>query len=201
MEKAVRIVNLIGSILLLNLIFLLTSALTLGLGIGTSWSALLAAFMELKSDDSGYYIRNYFKHWKDEFKETILINILLALVIVGSYFLITILYSSLGKGTMQIIAFSVFLALLLEIGMIASFFYPVSVKFDGDAIHHVYLSFLFAHRYFYLSIPFALAFVGSLYLIVYVSFAFLFIAFGGVAYLEAKILNHLWRNYTYEPKA
>ena len=201
MEKVTRIINLIGSILLLNVIFLLTSALTLGLGIGTSWSALLAAFMELKSDDSGYYIRNYFKHWKEEFKETIIVNIVLLLVIVGSYFLITILYSSLEKGALQIIAFSLLLAALLEIGIIASFFYPVSVKFEGDAIHHIYLSFLFAHRYFYLSIPFAIAFIGSLYLIIYVSFAFLFIAFGGLAYIEAKIVNHLWRNYTYEPQA
>ncbi len=200
MEKVTKIINLIGSILLLNIIFLLTSALTLGLGIGTGWSALLATFMELRSDDSGYYIRNYFKHFKEEFKETILVNIVLALVIVGAYFLITLLYSSLEQGALQIASFSILLALLLEIGMLASFFYGVSVKFEGDTIHHVYLSFLFAHRYFYLSIPFVIAFVGSLYLIIYVSFAFLFIAFGGIAYLEGKIFNHLWRNYTYEPK-
>ncbi len=201
MEKVTKVINLIGSVLLLNVIFLLSSALTLGLGIGTAWSALLASFMELKSDDSGYYIRNYFKHFKEEFKETIVINIVLLLVAVGSYFLIMMLYSSLGQGIAQIIAFTFVLALLLEVAMVASFFYPVSVKFEGDAIHHVYLSFLFAHRYFYLSIPFAALFIGSLYLIVYVSFAFLFIAFGGVAYLEAKTLNYLWRNYTYEPKA
>lgn len=195
MEKVTKVINEIGSVLFLNILFLLTSALTLGIGMGTAWSALIATFMDLKSDDTGYYVRNYFKHFKLEFKETVGVNLILMVVIVGAFFLLTLITNRIEDSTLKLVLFIVSLALLLEIAIIASFFYPVSVKFEGDMMKHLYLSFLFAHRYIYYSILFVAFFVGSLYLCVYVSFAFLFICYGGVGYLEAKILKHLWRNY------
>lgn len=198
MEKIARFINLFGSILVLNVIFILTSALTLGVGMGTAWSALIATYLDLATDDTGYYIRNYFKHFKGEFKETVLVNVLLLLVIVGAYFLLTLINHRIEDGSLKTIAFVVSIAVLVEIAMVASFFYPVSVKFEGDMMHHLYLAFLFAHRYFYLSLLFAAMFIGSLYLCVYVSFAFAFICYGGVGFIEAKILKYLWRNYTYE---
>lgn len=201
MEKVAKIINEIGNVLILNIIFLLTSALTLGFGIGTAWSSLLGTFMDLKTDDTGYYLRNYFKHFKQEFKGTIAANIILMLVIVGAYFLLTMIGNVINDSTLKIILIVITLAVLLEIALVASFFYPVSVKFQGDMINHLYLAFLFAHRYILCSLLFVAAFVGSLYLCVYVSFAFLFVLYGALAYIEAKALKYLWRNYTYEEQS
>lgn len=197
MNKVAEILNKVGSVLFLNILFLLTSALTLGLGIGTCWTALIATYLDLSTDNTGYYVRNYFKHCIQELKETIVPSILFALVLVGAYFLLAFINSMTG-GTLKTILFVVSLAVLLEIALVASFFFPVCAKFQGDWMEHLNLAFWFAHRYIYLSVVFVALFVGSLYLIVYVSFAFLFVCFGLIGFLEAKILKRLWREYQHE---
>ena len=74
----------------------------------------------------------------------------------------------------------------------------VVAKFEGKFTSLLYLSFIFAHKYLYLSILFVVLFIGSFFLLIYVSFAFIFIIFGLIAYIESLILKYIWRNYNYE---
>ena len=197
MKKLIKFINVLGNILILNVLFILTSALSLTLLLGTSLSALYATYLDLKTDESGYYVRNYFKHIKGNFKNTIFVNIAL-LLLAGAMYLNYLMVNTIGNENLKLILFAVVALISLEILLVASFYYKVVAKFEGNFTYLLYLSFVFAHKYIYLSLLFIILFALSLFLTIYVSFAFIFIIFGLVGYLESMILKYIWRNYKYE---
>lgn len=197
MKAFIKFINTLGNIIILNILFVLTSVLSIGLCIGTSLSALYATFLDLKTDESGYYVRNYFKHFKGNFKSTIFIDIALILLAVAAY-LNYLAINTINSSNVKLILYAVELLIGLEISFIASFYFMVVAKFEGNFTSLLYLSFIFAHKYLYLSILFVVLFIGSFFLLIYVSFAFIFIIFGLIAYIESLILKYIWRNYNYE---
>ena len=197
MKKLIKFINVLGNILILNVLFILTSALSLTLLLGTSLSALYATYLDLKTDESGYYVRNYFKHIKGNFKNTIFVNIAL-LLLAGAMYLNYLMVNTIGNENLKLILFAVVALISLEILLVSSFYYKVVAKFEGNFTSLLYLSFVFAHKYIYLSLLFVILFALSFFLIIYVSFAFIFIIFGLVGYLESMILKYIWRNYKYE---
>ena len=197
MKAFIKFINTLGNIIILNILFVLTSVLSIGLCIGTSLSALYATFLDLKTDESGYYVRNYFKHFKGNFKSTIFIDIALILL-AGAAYLNYLAINTINSSNAKLILYAVELLIGLEISFIASFYFMVVAKFEGKFTSLLYLSFIFAHKYLYLSILFVVLFIGSFFLLIYVSFAFIFIIFGLIAYIESLILKYIWRNYNYE---
>lgn len=197
MKAFIKFINTLGNIIILNILFVLTSVLSIGLCIGTSLSALYATFLDLKTDESGYYVRNYFKHFKGNFKFTIFIDIALILL-AGAAYLNYLAINTINSSNVKLILYAVELLIGLEISFIASFYFMVVAKFEGKFTSLLYLSFIFAHKYLYLSILFVALFIGSFFLLIYVSFAFIFIIFGLIAYIESLILKYIWRNYNYE---
>lgn len=197
MKAFIKFINTLGNIIILNILFVLTSVLSIGLCIGTSLSALYATFLDLKTDESGYYVRNYFKHFKGNFKSTIFIDIALILL-AGAAYLNYLAINTINSSNIKLILYAVELLIGLEISFIASFYFMVVAKFEGKFTSLLYLSFIFAHKYLYLSILFVVLFIGSSFLLIYVSFAFIFIIFGLIAYIESLILKYIWRNYNYE---
>lgn len=197
MKAFIKFINTLGNIIILNILFVLTSVLSIGLCIGTSLSALYATFLDLKTDESGYYVRNYFKHFKGNFKSTIFIDIALILL-AGAAYLNFLAINTINSSNVKLILYAVELLIGLEISFIASFYFMVVAKFEGKFTSLLYLSFIFAHKYLYLSILFVVLFIGSFFLLIYVSFAFIFIIFGLIAYIESLILKYIWRNYNYE---
>lgn len=197
MKAFIKFINTLGNIIILNILFVLTSVLSIGLCIGTSLSALYATFLDLKTDESGYYVRNYFKHFKGNFKSTIFIDIALILL-AGAAYLNYLAINTINSSNVKLILYAVELLIGLEISFIASFYFMVVAKFEGKFTSLLYLSFIFAHKYLYLSILFVVLFIGSFFLLIYVSFAFIFIIFGLIAYIESLILKYIWKNYNYE---
>lgn len=197
MKAFIKFINTLGNIIILNILFVLTSVLSIGLCIGTSLSALYATFLDLKTDESGYYVRNYFKHFKGNFKSTIFIDIALILL-AGAAYLNYLAINTINSSNIKLILYAVELLIGLEISFISSFYFMVVAKFEGKFTSLLYLSFIFAHKYLYLSILFVVLFIGSFFLLIYVSFAFIFIIFGLIAYIESLILKYIWRNYNYE---
>lgn len=197
MKAFIKFINTLGNIIILNILFVLTSVLSIGLCIGTSLSALYATFLDLKTDESCYYVRNYFKHFKGNFKSTIFIDIALILL-AGAAYLNYLAINTINSSNVKLILYAVELLIGLEISFIASFYFMVVAKFEGKFTSLLYLSFIFAHKYLYLSILFVVLFIGSFFLLIYVSFAFIFIIFGLIAYIESLILKYIWRNYNYE---
>ena len=50
MKAFIKFINTLGNIIILNILFVLTSVLSIGLCIGTSLSALYATFLDLKTN-------------------------------------------------------------------------------------------------------------------------------------------------------
>lgn len=160
MKAFIKFINTLGNIIILNILFVLTSVLSIGLCIGTSLSALYATFLDLKTDESGYYVRNYFKHFKGNFKSTIFIDIALILL-AGAAYLNYLAINTINSSNVKLILYAVELLIGLEISFIASFYFMVVAKFEGKFTSLLYLSFIFAHKYLYLSILFVVLFIGS----------------------------------------
>lgn len=160
MKAFIKFINTLGNIIILNILFVLTSVLSIGLCIGTSLSALYATFLDLKTDESGYYVRNYFKHFKGNFKSTIFIDIALILL-AGAAYLNYLAINTINSSNVKLILYAVELLIGLEISFIASFYFMVVAKFEGKFTSLLYLSFIFAHKYLYLSILFVVLFIGK----------------------------------------
>ncbi len=197
MKTLLKVINIVGNMIILNFLFLLTSGGTLLICFGTSLSALYATFLDLKTDNSGYYVRNYFKHFKGNLKYTIIVDIILILI-AGCGYLNYLMVNTIEDSTIKLIGFAVITLILFEIGLIASFIFPVIAKFKGDLMHLLYLAFYFAHRYIYISILFIILFIGSIFLVIYVSLGFLAIIFGLIYFFESFLLKKLWKKYKYE---
>lgn len=146
MKAFIKFINTLGNIIILNILFVLTSVLSIGLCIGTSLSALYATFLDLKTDESGYYVRNYFKHFKGNFKSTIFIDIALILL-AGAAYLNYLAINTINSSNVKLILYAVELLIGLEISFIASFYFMVVAKFEGKFTSLLYLSFIFAHKY------------------------------------------------------
>jgi len=197
MKGFAKVISTIGDVVILNFLFLLTVALTAGLGIGVAFTALHASLFNLKTDEEGYYAKNYLKHLKDDFKGSFVAGLFL-LASLGISYLSFLICGAISDSTAKLLLFSFTCLIELEILMTMSFFFPVVAKYNGDWTHHLYLAFWEANRYFYLSILFVILFIGGIYLCVYVGYYFLFFVFGAGAYLQNLILKHLWKNDSYE---
>ena len=197
MKGFVKIINRIGNIIILNFLFILTSVLTLGLGIGTSLSALYATFLDLKTDNSGYYVRNYFKHFKSNLKQTLIVDIVL-LLLIGAIYLNVLMINTIEDSSLKLILYA-FVALIgLEISIVTSFMFAVIAKFKGNLIELLYLSFSFSHKYLFISILFIIMTLLGVLMTIYLSFAFVTIIFGLIAHIESFILKYIWKDYQYD---
>lgn len=181
----------------MNIVFLLTSALSFGLCLGTSLTALYASFLDLKTDSTNYYVRNYWKHFKGEFKSTIGFNIAI-LLLAGAAYLNYLMIDSLTYETAKLILFGVLGLVVFEIALICTFLFPVVAKFEGDYLHHLTLAFYFAHKYLYISILFLIIDAVSMGLVIYVNYLFGIFIFSLGTYLKTMILKKLWKGYEYE---
>lgn len=196
MKAFVKIINWLGNIIILNALFILTSALTLMFCFGTSLSALYATFLDLKTDDSGYYVRNYFKHFKGNLKQTLIVDIVLILL-AGAAYLNFLMINSIQSANLKLILFAFLALVILEILIVSSFIFPVIAKFEGSLSHILYLSFSFGHKHLFISLLFIILFALGLFLTIYISFAFVFIIFGLIGYIESIILKYIWKDYQY----
>lgn len=145
MKAFIKFINTLGNIIILNILFVLTSVLSIRLCIGTSLSALYATFLDLKTDESGYYVRNYFKHFKGNFKSTIFIDIALILL-AGAAYLNYLAINTINSSNIKLILYAVELLIGLEISFIASFYFMVVAKFEGKFTSLLYLSFIYFIR-------------------------------------------------------
>ena len=197
MKQIAKAFYFVGNLIVMNILFVLTSVLSLGLGIGTSLTALYASFLDLKTDSTSYYVRNYIKHFKGEFKSTIWFDVAIVLL-AGAAYLNYFMINSLTGDVLKAVLYGLLGSVVLEIALICTFLFPVIAKFDGDYFHHLYLAFLFAHKYLFVSILFLIIAGVSVGLVVYANFVFGIIVFSLGGYVEAMILKRIWKGYEYE---
>jgi uncharacterized membrane protein YesL len=197
MDKVAKALNFLGNLLVMDILFILTSTLSLGLCLGTSLTALYASFLELQTDSTSYYVRNYWKHFKGEFKSTIGFDVAI-LLLAGAAYLNYLMINSFTNDVLQAILYGILGLVIFEMALICTFLFPTIAKFEGNYGHHLSLAFYFAHKYLFISILFLIIGAVAVGLVIYINVVFGIIVFSFTGYVEALILKKIWKGYEYE---
>jgi uncharacterized membrane protein YesL len=192
-----RILSTLGDLLLLNLLFLGTSVFTLGMGIGASWTALIATHCGFASDDTGYYVRTYWKHFRTNFiMATGIFWVLVAMVGLSSLSTFFLLSRPNSVGVVLLIGGNLFIGLLL-MALLPYAMAIVATRHTtlGQALR---LAAFMTVRHAGWTLVQCLALAVAIVLPVYVSFAFTMIIFSLVTLGQARLIMHLWRTHTHD---
>ena len=120
MKRLLQIIDRIGEWIILSFLWLFTSILTLGVGMGVGVIALQLTLWRLPQDHQGYVVRNYLGHMKAQFKwSVILATTIPVLLIAMSSILIQFILSQPP---------SIF-ALVLTIGQVLIMIYGLMIYF------------------------------------------------------------------------
>lgn len=88
MKLFLQVVDRLGEWIILTMLFTLTSTLTLLVGVGASYLALVRTCLRLADDDQGYLVRNYWRHFKNYFKPKMIVKTLMVYLLLTVNFIL-----------------------------------------------------------------------------------------------------------------
>lgn len=189
-----RALNLIANIVLLHLIWLLYSLPLVT--IGASTTALYYSCMKLIRTDENYVYQNFRKSFRENFKQSTIIWLVLFLI--GFLFVTDIRYGLFlnnAMGKMMIIGCSVF---LIPFILVALYIFPIQAKFQNRIFDNVKNALLMSLRHF----PFSLILLVIMGTIVFLGLFFrpfmgllLICGAGLTAYLTSNVYIMIFRKY------
>lgn len=197
-HSILRVLNVIGDFLLMNLLFLGTSILTLGIGIGASWAALIATHAGFASDDTGYYVRNYWKHFKANFiMATGIFWTLVAMVGLSSLSMMFLLSRPNSMMVVVLIVGTMFLITLIAI--VLPYTMAIIATRHTTIMLTLKLAILLAFRHLGWTLLQTILLILVFVLPMVVSFAFILIEFSMMTYVQSRTMLTIWRMYDLNP--
>lgn len=168
---------------------------------GASITAMFYVTLKMVRNEESYIVRSFFKSFKQNFKQSVVINLIMLTAAVLLYFDLTICRSL--EGTMGKVLTLVFMFLLLLYVMLFIYIYPVLSKFYNTIRNTFTNAFLMSLRhlpYTFLMIlitalPAALFFIPNAQV---QSFGLLFLIMMGpstLAYINSRFLVKIFDNY------
>ena len=160
--------------------------------IGASTTAMYYVTLKLVRDEEGYTVKSFFKSFKQNFKQSTVIWIII--VLVGAFFAADVyVYRSMQQTWAMLLMFVVY-ALIIVYALVVLYIFPMVAKFDNTTKNMFKLSFLMSIKHLPVSIGmlvlFLIACVGG-YLIP--PFAGFFIALS--AFLNSYALMRIFDKY------
>lgn len=190
MKGIFKVIEKIANIFMFNLLFILTSVLTLGIGIGASLSALCSITLDLECDDTGYYFRNYFKNFKRNFWPSTIIWLIFVALVVAGYWNILII-GMINNETTRLIIYPFVILFGVEMLFVYIYIFFVIAKFDVTSLKAIELSFWFAHKYILYSLLFVFLWICGIWLIIYVNFASVLVVFSMIIIIQSKFFKKM----------
>ena len=196
-SKFMRVMSRLADMMLLNLSFLLTCIPIVT--VGASLTALYTVAFKLDTPKEGRNLKEYFVAFKQNFKQSTIIWLLLAFVGAAVFF-DWHLFSSLQGGTSFIsILFIVMLVIWLQVFTLT---FPLLSRFDNTTKqtlkNALILSIAYLPRVLLMTalnvFPFFLLYE-SLYLFLYTGFIWLALYFSAVAYFNGKMMKKILQNF------
>lgn len=189
-----RGLNMIANIVILHFIWLLFSLPIFT--IGASTTALYYTSMKLIRTGEGYLFQNFFKSFKENFKQSTIIW--LVMLLVGFLYITDIRYGFFLNnmiGKIMIVGCSIF---LIPCVLIALYIFPVQAKFENTIFENLKLSLLMSLRHIGLSLVLLLI-IGT---IGFLGFFFrpfmgvmLICGMGITAYFTSNVFIMIFRKY------
>ena len=165
--------------------------------IGPATAALYYSLMKDIEDEEGHYAPLFFKSFKENFKQGILITLILLvsgiLLAFSHYFYYKVDFQGVVWMILQVILYLFTAAYIMTI----TYVFPLFARFNNSITQLFRNSFFMSIRHFGWTIVmiliFSLVYFIALYLQYYV---ILLLGFGIVAYLDTYIINHILKAYT-----
>lgn len=174
---------------------------------GASITALYYVTMKMVRNEESYLFRNFFKSFKQNFKQATLIHIIMLAAAIILYLDLNIV-RSMG-GTMSKVLNFVFLAFAFIYAIILLYIYPVLAKFYNSVKNTFGNAFLMSVRhlpYTFLMIiislcPVAILFVPNFQVQSTLILLFILIGFAAIAYCNSTFFVKIFDNYIPEETA
>ncbi len=182
-----KVFNKIGDIMILSLVWIFCSIPIFT--IGASTTALYYVMMKIVKDEEGNQISDFFKSFKQNFKQaTIIWVILLILGII--LFLDLKFYGGIDTIPNLILYYFVtFISILFS--MILLYIFPLIAKFNNSFFK---ISLLMALKYFLWTLLMFAIFIAISFISILIPFIGIF-ASGILAFINSYIFNHIFKRY------
>lgn len=194
-----RFIGKLGDLILLNILWLVCSIPIFT--IGASTTAVYYVTMKLARDDDGYTIRSFFKSFKENFKQsTIIWLILLAVGVVLGFdmYFFTRLFN--GSGTIKTVMLTVFLAMIIVYTAVFVYIFPLQARFFNTVKRTFFNAFFMSLRHLFRTIGMividgALVAAGFVLMIPPMLMIFMLFGFPLLAFINSYILTPVFNIY------
>lgn len=147
-----KILNKTGDLIILNIVFLVTCIPIVT--IGSALSAMYSVTLKMCKDEESYIVRGYFKAFKANLKQTIIVYVimfLVGIVIYLDFFYIQYFPDGIGK-VLRVF----FVALAMVFLMVNSYIFPLIAKFEYKLKMYFVNALFLSMRHILVSIPITL---------------------------------------------
>ena len=181
----------IGDIVFLNLCFLLTCIPVITAG--TALTALYTVTLKMAENQEGYVVRSYFKAFKDNFKQGMIVGVVLELILAVLGYDAWVLLAS--KESYAAAGFFITAAALLITLAVMQYLFPLMARYDnsiGTSLRNAGL--LAISRLPYTIALLGLAAVPAVFVLL-TPYAYIYVIFAGVAFgalLQSKLLVNIF---------
>nr|WP_288825647.1 YesL family protein [uncultured Clostridium sp.] len=194
-----RFIGKFGDLIILNVLWIVCSLPVFT--IGASTTAVYYVTLKLARDDDGYTIRSFFKSFKENFKQSTIIwlIILLAGAILGvDLYFFARLFN--GSSTVKTVMLTVFLAMALIYTAIVMYIFPLQSRFYNPVKRTFFNAFFMSIRHLFRTIGMividgALIAAGFVFLIPPVLMIFMLFGFPLLAFINSYILSPVFNIY------
>ncbi|MDR1547333.1 MAG: YesL family protein [Hungatella sp.] len=194
-----RFIGKFGDLIILNILWLVCSIPIFT--IGASTTAVYYVTLKLARDDDGYTIRSFFKSFKENFKQSTAIWLILLAVgmILGiDMYFFTRLYT--GSGSLRTVMVTVFLAMALIYAAVFTYIFPLQARFFNTVKRTFFNAFFMSLRHLFrtiglIAIDGVLLAAGFVFMIPPVLMIFMLFGFPLLAFINSYILTPVFNQY------
>lgn len=191
-------INRVGDLIFLNILWFICCIPIVT--IGASTTALYYVSMKLAEKNDGYIARNFFKSFKQNFRQSTVIWLIMGPVGFGiSYYLFYVLFVDMKiSDTLLTGALALVMLLTLVYAMIFVYIFPLQSKFENKIKHTFKNAFILSLRHLPQTIILILTFVLAIFCLFRFSIMFpiyLLIGVATIAFAQSYIYNSIFNIY------
>ena len=161
--------------------------------VGPSTTALYYVMLKLVRDEESHNTRSFFRSFKQNFKQGIIIWIIMLAVFF--FFVMDIrAYRTFQNNFATVLSF-LFIGLLIIYVLVMNYVFPVLSKFDNTVRRTIQNAFLMSIRHIGWSILMSVVFIGIMLVLIWVFPPLMLLGYGLVAFINSYILVHIFDKY------
>jgi len=182
--------TILADIIILTILWALCSLPLITVGISTT--ALFYVTTKQTTDREGYVTANFFKSFKVNFFQGLIITIILAAV--GFLIFTSIRFSFLVPRLKEFILTFDYIA-AFEVLIIAIYIFPLMSRFDMKITELFKTAFFIANRHMFTTFTCLALLVAIIFMCIYINPVFLAASIGAYAYISSFMLMRIFRKY------